>query len=194
MRFSRPFVRHTGGMSRPHFRDSRLAPAALLLIVGATLGACSSNTTSSVPPPSHSSSAPATSPATSPSGEPTSGPGAISAIESNWATFFNAKTPFARRLALLQNGDAFASVIKAQEGQGLAALATSKVSHVSFTGTNQAAVTYTIYVSGKPALKNQSGVVVYEDGVWKVGGASFCALLVLENGGSSKGLPAACNG
>ncbi len=193
MRFSRPFVRHTCGMSRLHFRDSRLAPAALLLAVGITLGACSSNT-SSTPPASHSSSAPATSPAATPSGEPTSGAGAIAAIQSNWATFFNAKTPFARRLALLQNSQAFASVIKAQQGKGLAALATSKVSHVSFTGTNQAAVTYTIYVGGKPALKNQSGVVVYQDGVWKVGVASFCALLVLENAGSSKGLPAACSG
>ncbi len=193
MSFSRSFVRHTGGMSGLHFRDSRVIPAALLMTVGLILGACSSNS-SSAPPTSHSSSAPSSAPATSPSGEPTAGAGAVSAIESNWATCFNAKTPLARRLALLQNGPTFAAVIRAQQGQGLAALATSKVSHVSLTGTNQAAVTYTIYVGGKPALKNQSGIAIYQDGVWKVGDASFCGLLVLENSGSTKGLPAACKG
>jgi hypothetical protein len=189
MRFSQPFVRHTGGMSRPYFRDSRLVGAALLMTAGLALGACSSNSSK---PSGHSTSAQATSaPATSPasSGEPTTGSGATAAIESNWATFFNAKTPLARRLALLENGQEFATVIKAQQGQGLAALATSKVSHVSLTGTNQATVTYTIYVSGKPALKNQPGVAVYQDGVWKVGDSSFCGLLRLEQVAA---LPAAC--
>src|SRR5215470_15630371 len=151
MRFRPPFVRHTGGMSRLHFRDSRVVPAALLVTVGMAMGACSGNSTSA--PPSHSTTAaPTTSPATSPasSGEPMSGSGAVAAIESNWATFFNAKTPLARRLALLENGPQFTAVIKAQQGQGLAALATSKVSHVSLTGTDHASVTYTIYIAGHP--------------------------------------------
>ncbi len=160
-----------------------------LSALGLALGACSSNNSTSSSPPT---SRPPTS--SSPSGEPTSGAGAVSAIESNWATFFNAKTPLAKRLTLLQNGQVFASVIKAQQGGSLASLATSKVSHVSLTGTSQAAVTYTILVGGKPALSNQSGQAIYQGGVWKVGDASFCGLLKLENGGKSAGLPAACSG
>ena len=40
-----------------------------------------------------------------------------------------------------------------------------------------------------PALTNQSGPAVYQDGTWKVGDASFCALLALENGGKGPVLP-----
>jgi len=53
-------------------------------------------------------------------------------------------------------------------------------------------VTYSILVSGTPALTNQAGVAVYQDGRWKVGDASFCGLLLLENGGKTQLLPAAC--
>ena len=35
-------------------------------------------------------------------------------------------------------------------------------------------------------------MAVYQDGTWKVGLASFCGLLALENGGKTSGLPAAC--
>ncbi len=41
-------------------------------------------------------------------------------------------------------------------------------------------------------MQNQSGVGVYEDGTWKVGVASFCGLLVLENNGIMASLPATC--
>ena len=169
--------------------SSRLGSAVLLVAIGLAASACSS---SPAPKTSPTTSAPstATAPASpSSSGEPTSGSGAISAIEANWATFFNAKTPVSKRLALLEDGQEFAPVIKAQAGTGLAAEATSKVTHVSLTGTDQAAVTYDILVGGKPALSNRSGVAVYQDGVWKVGVASFCALLKLEQAS----VPA-CNG
>ena len=178
-----------------HFRGSHLAAATALAGLALSLGACSStNSGGSTPTSTPPTSPPATSPATSSGAEPTTGSGAVAAIESNWATFFNAKTPLARRLALLQNGQVFASVIRTQLSGSFASLATSKVTHVSLTGTSQAAVTYTILVGGKPALSNQSGTSVYQDGVWKVGDSSLCALLKLENGGKSKGLPAACAG
>jgi len=41
-------------------------------------------------------------------------------------------------------------------------------------------------------LPNQAGVAVLQGGTWKVGVASFCGLLTLENGGKSSSLPAAC--
>lgn len=180
-----------------------------LLAFGLALAGCSSSSSSPGPsgnsgssghsgsaspqpsssPGSSSSSAPTTSGA-----EPSSGAGATKAIEANWATFFNAKTPTATRLKLLQNGDVFAPVIKTQEGSSLAAAASSKVTHVSLTGTSQASVTYEILVAGQPVLSGRPGVAVYQNGIWKVGSASFCDLLKLENGGGSKGLPTACKG
>ena len=183
-------------MQRLHFRESTLVSASLL--VAATLrplGACSSSSGGSgntqPATPATSPAAPTSAPA---SGEPTSGAGAVSAIEKNWATFFNAKTSTSRRLALLQDGDKLAAVIKAQSTNPLAATASAKVSHVTLTGTDQASVTYSILVSGQAVLSGQQGTAVYQDGVWKVGLASFCALLKLENAGKSSGLPAACKG
>jgi len=164
----------------PSHLSSRLGPAVLLVAVGLAASACSSSGPPAPSPTTSSASTAPASPSATSSGEPTTGSGAISAIEANWATFFNAKTPVATRLGLLQDGQMFASVIRAQAGTGLAAEATSKVTKVSLTGTDQAAVTYDILVGGKPALSNQSGVAIYQDGVWKVGTVSFCALLKLE--------------
>ncbi|MFY9891870.1 MAG: hypothetical protein WAK71_26425 [Streptosporangiaceae bacterium] len=114
------------------------------------------------------------------------------AITTDWEAFFNAKTPTSKRVALLQDGSQFASVIKAQAGSGLAALATAKVTHVTVNSPTQATVTYEILVSGTPELKNQTGTAVLQNGTWKVGVASFCGLLTLENSGKTSGLPAAC--
>jgi hypothetical protein len=184
-------MRHTVGMLSLHFRQSRtLSAVSLMITAGIALTACSS---SSSPPPKSSTtkaSAPASSAPPS-SGEPTTGSGATSAIEANWATFFNAKTPNSRRIGLLEDGQEFTAIIKAQSTSTLARAATSKATAVSLTGTDQAAVTYTILIAGKPVLSGQHGVAVYQDGVWKVGLVSFCGLLKEEG---TKGLPAACSG
>ena len=113
-------------------------------------------------------------------------------ITHNWEKFFNAKTPVAQRVALLQNGSAFAAVIRAQAGSGLASTASAKVSKVIVTSPSQATVKYSILIGGSPALSNQSGVAVMQGGTWKVGLASFCGLLTLENNGKTSGLPSLC--
>ena len=95
-------------------------------------------------------------------------------------------------MALLQNGSQFESVIKAQAGSALASSATSKVTKVTLESPTQAKVVYTIYVGGSPALANQAGVAVLQNGAWRVGDASFCGLLTVENSGKTSGLPAAC--
>jgi hypothetical protein len=158
-------------------------------MVGLSLAACGSSSSSSTPPAS-SSSTPAASPSTS------SGSSATAAdqkeITTNWEAFFNAKTPVAKRVSLLQDGSTFSSIIKSQAGSGLAAEATAQVSKVTMITTSEAQVTYDILVSGTPELKNQNGSAVLQDGTWKVGVTSFCSLLTLENGGSSASLPAAC--
>jgi hypothetical protein len=179
--------------SHRHF--SHLAGALALAGLATVAAACSSSPSTS----SGSSSPPASTPATSPSSPvtsssaPTSGTAATNAITTNWEAFFNAKTPLATRVSLLQHGAQFQSVIQAQAGSGLAALATAKVTHVTVTSPTMATVTYNILVSGTPELKNQTGVAVLENGTWKVGVASFCGLLTLENGGKTSGLPAACS-
>jgi hypothetical protein len=183
-------------MQRLHFRQSSRVAFSLLAAAGIGLTACSSSggsgSTTSVPatsPPTSQSSTPAA------GNDPATGSGAEAAIKKNWATFFSAKTPARGRIALLQDGDKLASVIKRQSsGNPLASAASAKVTHVTLTGTNQASVTYSIYVGGQAALPNQQGVAVYQDGVWKVGLVSFCALLKIENAGTSSGLPVACKG
>jgi hypothetical protein len=159
----------------------------LVGVLGVGIAACGSSNNSGASS-SPSASAPATSaPATSASAAPSGS--AAATITANWEKFFNAKTPVAQRVALLQNGPVFASVIKAQAGSGLAATATAKVSKVTVTSSKQATVKYSILISGATALANQTGVAVYQGGTWKVGLASFCGLLTLENSGKA---PAVC--
>jgi hypothetical protein len=166
-----------------------------ILLVGALaagLAACSSSSNSSSSGASSSPSSAPSSSAPASSASPASSSGAASTIAANWATFFNAKTPVAKRVSLLQDGQTFQSIIKSQAGSGLAASATAKVTKVTMVSPTQAKVTYSILIGGQPALANQAGVAVLQDGTWKVGLASFCGLLALENGGKTSGLPAAC--
>lgn len=159
----------------------RLPPTRVFLIfaVGAIMAvtACSSSSSSGAKP---SASASATAASTS---------AAVTQIKANWEAFFNPKTPVARRVSLLQNGQVFESIIKTQASSPLASSATSSVSSVTVESPAQAKVVYSILVGGSPALKNQPGVAVYQSGIWKVGDQSFCALLTLENSGKA---PASC--
>jgi hypothetical protein len=151
-------------------------------------GAAASTTPTSAAAPT---SAPATS-ASAASSTPADSSAAASSIAANWTAFFDAKTPVAKRVSLLEDGQEFATVIKSQAGGGLAAAATAKVTRVTVTSASQATVVYNILVAGQAALSNQSGTAVLQDGTWKVGLASFCGLLSLEAGGKTSGLPAPC--
>jgi hypothetical protein len=169
---------------------TRRLVSPILLACAACLGvaACSSST---------SSSPPASSPSAKPSSTSTSSASsAVSAdekaITANWTAFFNPKTPVAQRVKLLQDGSAFASTIQAQAGSALAGSASAQVTKVTVITTSEAAVTYNVLLAGTPALKNQAGTAVYQDGMWKVGVASFCGLLTLENAGKTSGLPSVC--
>jgi hypothetical protein len=169
----------------------RLISSILLACMAALgLAACGSSSSSTTPAASPSSpAAPAASAAPS---TPSAATGDAKVIAANWAAFFNAKTPVATRVGLLQDGSDFSSIIKSQAGSGLASQATAQVTKVTVITSSEAQVTYSILISGTPELKNQNGTAVYEDGTWKVGVTSFCGLLTLENGGSSSSLPAAC--
>ena len=173
------------------------------LALAATAAACSSSSTSAAGAPSASASAPApASSAASPSAPassaaapsssaPAAGGNAKAQITANWEAFFNGKTGAAKKISLLQNGDKFSAIIKAQAGSGLASTAGAKVTAVVVNSATSATVSYDITLSGTTALPNQTGTAVYEDGIWKVGDVSFCQLLKLENNGTA---PSACKG
>jgi len=173
-----------------------LAPA-FGLALAAAVTSCSSSTSSSGATGSPSAPAHASAPAGPPSAvaqppslepEPTSGSGATTAITTNWEMFFSGKSPAAMKIALVQNGSNFASIINNQAGSPLSTSATATVSSVTLKSGGTAAVKYSIGVSGA-SLSGQNGTAVYQDGVWKVGDVSFCALLTLENGGTA---PSVC--
>jgi hypothetical protein len=106
--------------------------------------------------------------------------GTSTAILTNWTTFFSGQTSAAKKLALLQNGSTFASIVNGQASSGLAQSAKAKVSTVTDLTATSADVHYAIYLGSTPALPNQLGVAIKQDGTWKVSDASFCVLLNLE--------------
>jgi hypothetical protein len=163
----------------PQRRIPHVLGGCALVALAATVAACGSSS------PSSGTSKPpaAASPASS---------NPVSQITANWETFFSAKTPTSQRVSLLQDGSQFQSVISAQAGGGLASQASAKVVKVTVSSPTQATVKYDILLNGTPALSNQTGTAVYQDGTWKVGVTSFCGLLTLENGGKTSGLPTAC--
>ncbi len=101
-------------------------------------------------------------------------------IERNWETFFDGSTPTATRIALLENGARFAPLIRAIETSPLARQLSAKVSKVDVTDASSAKVKYTVYLARNAVLKNADGTSVHQNGTWKVGDASFCALVALE--------------
>jgi hypothetical protein len=177
----------------------RIMAAALGLALAATVAACSSSGSSSATSPASSSSAPVTpstpasssAPGTSASATGSGNSAATAAIKTNWEMFFNGKTSAAKKITLLQNGQKYASIIQAQAGSGLASGAGAQVTAVVVNSATSATVSYNITLNGTPALSNQTGTAVYENGTWKVGDVSFCQLLKLENNGTA---PSVCSG
>jgi hypothetical protein len=185
-----------------HIARRNLLVPVLGLAVAATMTACSSSSSSSSssaatsPTAATSSAAPATSAAAAPS-SPAASPsstftGEAAAIEKNWETFFNGSTPAATKAGLVQNGQAFLPVLEAQAKNPQGATASASVQSITLTSSTQASVVYTILVSGTPMLTGQKGTAVLENGTWKVGVASFCALAALQAAGQAvPGCPAA---
>jgi len=120
-----------------------------------------------------------------------SGSAAVAQITANWEKFFDASTPTADKVKLLQNGTVFEPAIKAFASFPLASGIAAKVTSVTINSATKAAVTYNLTAAGGSALlSGQKGVAVYQDGTWKVGDASLCGLFRLIPGGT---IPAACS-
>jgi hypothetical protein len=163
-----------------------LAPA-LGLALAAAVAACSSSSSS---PSTTSSSSPATTAASSSAPASSSTASAAAEIKANWEKFFNSSTPTSERVALLQNGSKFTAAITALAKLPLASGIGSTVTAVTVKTPTTAVVTYNITGAGSTLLSGQSGTAVYQDGTWKVGDASLCALFKLVPGGT---VPSACS-
>jgi hypothetical protein len=154
----------------------------LMCALGTSVAACGSSGSSSTSTPSTSASSTSAPSSASPSAA-ASGGNAVAEITANWTAFFDPTTPLAKRISILQNGQVFSAAIQGSSRFPGASTASAKVTKVTVTSPTQAKVTYSILLAGTPVLPNQSGVAVLEGGTWKVGDASFCALLTLENSG-----------
>lgn len=107
-------------------------------------------------------------------------------IKSAYEKFFAGSTSLSDRVALLQNGSQFKSVVQELANNPLAKNVSAKVSSVTLQGANRAKVVYVVTFGGA-ALPEQTGSAVRENGKWKVGDASLCRLIAL--GGTT---PSAC--
>ncbi|MFH0916864.1 MAG: hypothetical protein V1912_10505 [bacterium] len=157
-----------------------LLVVALAALVAACGGSSETTTTSTTAAPTTSSASTSSSVASSSTSGVLTGDEAT--IAENWVKFFDGTLPPADKIGLLENGQQYTKEIEAQGASALAKMATAEVSSVSITSPTAAEVKYTILVGGQPALPNQTGEAILQDGVWKVGADSFLALLALQQG------------
>lgn len=145
---------------------SAVVLAAGLLVSGCGGGGNKAASPSPTPTPSPSSPAAAAPPAVVP------------AVTRTWETFFSKKTPVARKMALLQNGQNMREAVNAFAHDPRMSQTTAKVTSVQPSGT-YATVHYKILLNGKPALPDAVGQAVLENGAWKVSDGTLCGLLGL---------------
>jgi hypothetical protein len=138
---------------------------ALLIVAGLALAGCGSSSNSST---TNASAA------------------AQADIKSAYQTFFSPSTSLSDRVAALQNGSKFKTVVQSFASNPLAKKVGVTITSVKLEGADKAKVVYTIKL-GSAGLPKQTGTAVRESGKWRVGFASLCKLVAL-NGGA----PPAC--
>lgn len=162
-----------------------LAAAALVFAASCSSDTSTTTTSATTSPPSATESPSATTSAPTTSGTSSLSTQDQQEITNAFMTFFAGSSPAATKLQYVQDPANFAETINAQSGSGLATTTTATVAGILGTAPGQASVTYTILMGGQPALTNQTGVAVQENGKWLVSAATFCDLLTLENGGTA---------
>jgi hypothetical protein len=100
-------------------------------------------------------------------------------ITANWEKFFLPTTPISDRVALLENGASLQQALEMRSTDPLQRQASAVVKAVDLTEPGRATVTYDVLLNGSVALPDAQGFAVFQDGVWKVGADSFCALISL---------------
>ncbi|NML54449.1 hypothetical protein HHL19_24425 [Streptomyces sp. R302] len=159
-------------------RAAALAAAAVLLLTPAVT-ACSddepatNNQVTSTYPPGMTAQPPGAE-------EPDDPAAAEAEITRNWVAFFDADTPAAERVKLLENGEEMEAVLAAFAGNPQAAATGAEVTDVAFTSASGADVTYDLLVGGNPALPDSRGTAVLQDDTWKVSVKTLCGLVKLS--------------
>jgi hypothetical protein len=116
----------------------------------------------------------------SPPTSATAGGSVEAQVTSLFQHFFDGTAPAESKVPLLQRGSEFLPVLQAQAAGPLAKSSGVKVIKVAQSTTNSAAVTFTVLLDGKPALENQAGGAILEDGAWKISANTYCTLLTLQ--------------
>ena len=164
------------GRRRPPLRAVAASCAATGVVLA--LGACSSSgaaAPSSSPPPATQSGTPADQQT-------------VAAISTAFSRLFGSSAPFAKSVASLQHGAAFAATIRRESKNSYAQKSAARVTSVRLLSSDLAAVTFSISSGGQTLLPNSKGNAVKEDGTWKVAARTFCGLLQLQGNA-----PKACN-
>ncbi|KAB1973319.1 hypothetical protein F8144_43890 [Streptomyces triticiradicis] len=164
----------------------RAVAAGAVLVLAATLTACSDNgggsSSSSTPSVKNSPSAP---PATAPA-DPAA---AQQEIKQNWEKFFDPAVSAKEKLAVLENGEQMAPVLQGFNGDQRGQQVKADVQKIEFTSPTEANVTYTLLLQGATALPNASGTAVEQNGTWKVSAKTLCALVQLSGNASASPVP-----
>lgn len=159
--------------------------AALLLVLGPVLTACSDDSGGgeSPPPttPDRTTSAPGTAPANRSAAE--------QEIRQNWEKFFSPETSLNEKKALLENGETMGPVLDAFSGDERVGQVQAQVNDVTFTSATRADVAFSLTLQGTTALPDAAGTAVEQDGTWKVSVKSLCALVQLSGDGSTPNVP-----
>jgi hypothetical protein len=177
-------------MSVPRGPRRRVLVASM---VGLSLlgSACGRRNTPAATTTAPSTSGVTTAPATAPATSPATGPATVAptttldvaaakaAITANWQRFFLPTTSIPDRVALLENGASLQQALEERAKDPLMQQASAVVKQVDLTAADRATVTYDVLLNGTVALADSQGVAVLQDGVWKVGADSFCALISL---------------
>jgi hypothetical protein len=176
-----------------HIHPSRALLGACVVALSVLAVACGSSTTTTtsptVPPTTAAAQTTTTAPVTPTSAGSTTGSSTLTGdeatIAANYVKFFDGTGAAADKVGLLENGAQYTKELDANAASPLAKLSTATVSAVTITSPTTATVTYTILVSGQPALPDQTGQAVKQNGVWKVSAKSFLDLLALQAGSAS---------
>lgn len=155
-----------------------LALPAALLAVAAVAGCGGSSSPAAKTSPTPTSA--------SPTGTAPADPAAAKAeITANWEKFFDASTPRAQSVALLEDGAQLGQALKVAEQERVASKINqkAKVKAVVFTSPTGANITFALLNGTTPVLPSASGRAVFVDGTWKVSKVTFCTLVQLGAGG-----------
>ena len=111
-------------------------------------------------------------------------------VEQTWSAFFDGATPAATKVALLQDGQKFAPLIRAIVASPLAVQATAADIKVRLPTATRADVVFTIKLGTQTAATGVKGMAVLVGGKWLVSEHSFCSLLRRQTGSA----PPVCRG